>query len=85
MGAGAILVNPWNISDMAASMEDALSMSEAERTERHRHNFMHVTSHTAQAWADTFVRYGMGREDGMGGRVGGAAAERGWGGRLSVS
>lgn len=55
LGAGAILVNPWNISDMAASMEDALNMSEEERTERHRHNFMHVTSHTAQAWADTFV------------------------------
>lgn len=49
-------MNPWNVSDMSASMEDALNMSEAERTERHRHNFMHVTTHTAQAWADTFVR-----------------------------
>ncbi|CAM6105282.1 unnamed protein product [Calypogeia fissa] len=55
LGAGAILVNPWNVSDVAMSIEDALTMSEAERNERHRHNFMHVTTHTAQAWADTFV------------------------------
>eukprot|EP00271_Cylindrocystis_brebissonii_P011686 TRINITY_DN29599_c0_g1_i1.p1 TRINITY_DN29599_c0_g1~~TRINITY_DN29599_c0_g1_i1.p1 ORF type:complete len:1058 (+),score=166.06 TRINITY_DN29599_c0_g1_i1:961-4134(+) len=55
LGAGAILVNPWNVTDMAASIEEALSMNEEERTERHRHNFMHVRSHTAQAWADTFV------------------------------
>lgn len=55
LGAGAILVNPWNVSDVAMSIEDALTMSESERKERHRHNFMHVTTHTAQAWADTFV------------------------------
>jgi trehalose 6-phosphate synthase/phosphatase len=55
LGAGAILVNPWNVSDVAASIEDALTMSEAERAERHKHNFQHVTVHTAQAWADTFV------------------------------
>ena len=28
LGAGAILVNPWNITDMAAAIEDALTMSE---------------------------------------------------------
>eukprot|EP00898_Chlorokybus_atmophyticus_P003806 jgi/Chlat1/4426/Chrsp29S04392 len=55
LGAGALLVNPWNIGDMANAMEDALNMSEGERRERHRHNFLHVTTHTAQAWADTFV------------------------------
>ncbi|KAJ7551871.1 hypothetical protein O6H91_06G033100 [Diphasiastrum complanatum] len=55
LGAGAILINPWNISEVAASIEDALTMKEVERKERHRHNFMHVTTHTAQVWADTFV------------------------------
>ena len=55
LGAGAILVNPWNVRDMAAAIEDALTMSEQERRERHRQNFFHVTIHTAQAWADTFV------------------------------
>ena len=28
LGAGAILVNPWNITDMAAAIEDALTMSD---------------------------------------------------------
>ncbi|KAI5077540.1 hypothetical protein GOP47_0007364 [Adiantum capillus-veneris] len=55
LGAGAILVNPWNISDVAAAMKDALDMSEADREECHCHNFEHVTTHTAQVWADTFV------------------------------
>eukprot|EP00240_Pyramimonas_obovata_P000164 CAMPEP_0118931200 /NCGR_PEP_ID=MMETSP1169-20130426/7621_1 /TAXON_ID=36882 /ORGANISM="Pyramimonas obovata, Strain CCMP722" /LENGTH=1226 /DNA_ID=CAMNT_0006873671 /DNA_START=433 /DNA_END=4113 /DNA_ORIENTATION=- len=55
LGAGAILVNPWNVSDLAAAIEEALTMGDAERRERHRQNFMHVTVHTSQAWADTFV------------------------------
>jgi len=55
LGAGALLVNPWNVNDMAAALEDALTMPEAERRERQRQNFTHITMHTAQAWADTFV------------------------------
>lgn len=31
LGAGAILVNPWNITDMAAAIEDALTMSDQAR------------------------------------------------------
>ncbi|KAH8494223.1 hypothetical protein H0E87_020842 [Populus deltoides] len=30
-------------------------MSPEEREKRHRHNFVHVTTHTAQEWAETFV------------------------------
>ncbi|KAI5073451.1 hypothetical protein GOP47_0011464 [Adiantum capillus-veneris] len=55
LGAGAILVNPWNISDVAVAIKDALDMPETDREECHRHNFEHVTTHTAQVWADTFV------------------------------
>ncbi|MEW5311818.1 MAG: hypothetical protein WDW38_003503 [Sanguina aurantia] len=55
LGAGAVLVNPWNITDMAQAIEDSLSMSEEERRERHRQNYMHVQTHTAQNWADTFI------------------------------
>ncbi|KAH7860604.1 hypothetical protein Vadar_015456 [Vaccinium darrowii] len=55
LGAGAILVNPWNITEVAASIEQALTMSAEEREKRHRHNFGHVTTHTAQEWAETFV------------------------------
>ncbi|WZZ34042.1 hypothetical protein YC2023_017443 [Brassica napus] len=55
LGAGAILVNPWNITEVAASIGQALNMSPDEREKRHRHNFHHVKTHTAQEWAETFV------------------------------
>lgn len=57
LGAGAILVNPWNITEVAASIKQALNMSAEDREKRHRHNFTHVTTHTAQEWAETFVRF----------------------------
>ncbi|KAJ1263682.1 hypothetical protein BS78_09G204700 [Paspalum vaginatum] len=55
LGAGAILVNPWNITEVADSICHALSMQSVEREKRHRHNYAHVTNHTAQDWAETFV------------------------------
>ncbi|KAK3006405.1 hypothetical protein RJ639_015546, partial [Escallonia herrerae] len=55
LGAGAILVNPWNITEVAASIGYALNMPADEREKRHHHNFMHVTTHTSQEWAETFV------------------------------
>lgn len=55
LGAGAILVNPWNISEVAVAIGIAMNMPVEEREERHRHNFEHVTTHTAQVWAETFV------------------------------
>ncbi|XP_016471883.2 alpha,alpha-trehalose-phosphate synthase [UDP-forming] 1 isoform X1 [Nicotiana tabacum] len=55
LGAGAILVNPWNVTELASSIVYALTMSAHEREKRHHHNFMHVTTHTSQEWAETFV------------------------------
>ncbi|KAF8025967.1 hypothetical protein BT93_F2715 [Corymbia citriodora subsp. variegata] len=55
LGAGAILVNPWNITEVAASIAQALNMPAEEREKRHQHNFKHVTHHTAQEWAEMFV------------------------------
>ncbi|KAL0406702.1 UNVERIFIED_CONTAM: Alpha,alpha-trehalose-phosphate synthase [UDP-forming] 1 [Sesamum latifolium] len=55
LGAGAILVNPWNITEVAAAIDQALNMSHEEREKRHWHNFEHVTTHTAQQWAEFFV------------------------------
>ncbi|KAG6573337.1 Alpha,alpha-trehalose-phosphate synthase [UDP-forming] 1 [Cucurbita argyrosperma subsp. argyrosperma] len=55
LGAGAVLVNPWNITEVAASIGYALNMEADERERRHLHNFMHVTTHTSQEWAATFV------------------------------
>lgn len=50
-------MNPWNITEVAAAIGQALDMSAEEREKRHRHNFSHVTTHTAQEWAETFVRF----------------------------
>ncbi|KAJ4981301.1 hypothetical protein NE237_032138 [Protea cynaroides] len=55
LGAGALLVNPWNVTEVAKAIGLALDMSAEEREKRHRHNFLHVTTHTAQDWAETFV------------------------------
>ncbi|XP_020581584.1 alpha,alpha-trehalose-phosphate synthase [UDP-forming] 1 [Phalaenopsis equestris] len=55
LGAGALLVNPWNITEVADSIAKALNMTPDEREKRHRHNYAHVTTHTAQEWAETFV------------------------------
>ncbi|KAL6567335.1 Trehalose-6-P synthase/phosphatase complex synthase subunit [Orobanche gracilis] len=55
LGAGAILVNPWNVTEVASSIGYALTMPADEREKRHQHNFTHVTTHTSQEWAETFV------------------------------
>ncbi|KAJ6801721.1 alpha,alpha-trehalose-phosphate synthase [UDP-forming] 1 [Iris pallida] len=55
LGAGALLVNPWNITEVANSIASALNMPADEREKRFRHNYAHVTTHTAQDWAETFV------------------------------
>ncbi|VFQ79157.1 unnamed protein product [Cuscuta campestris] len=55
LGAGAILVNPWNVTEVAASIKQAFEMSAEEREKRHLHNYTHVTTHTSQEWAETFV------------------------------
>ena len=55
LGAGSILVNPWNVTEVAEAIDDALTMPDVERRERHKFNFSHVEVHTSQAWADTFI------------------------------
>ncbi|KAI3800783.1 hypothetical protein L1987_28879 [Smallanthus sonchifolius] len=55
LGAGALLVNPWYVTEVASSIAYALNMSSDEREKRHHHNYMHVTTHTSQEWAETFV------------------------------
>ena len=55
LGAGAILVNPWNVNDLALGIARALQMTEEERLERHQHNFHHICVHTSQAWAENYL------------------------------
>ena len=55
LGAGALQVNPWNISEVADAIHKALTMDERERKERTDYSFNHVMTHTAKAWAKEFV------------------------------
>ncbi|QDZ24229.1 alpha,alpha-trehalose-phosphate synthase [Chloropicon primus] len=55
LGAGAILSNPYNVNELSNAIAYALKMSDGERQQRHRQNFMHVKVHTAQAWGETFI------------------------------
>ncbi|KAL3849370.1 hypothetical protein ACJIZ3_011252 [Penstemon smallii] len=41
LGAGAVLVNPWNITEVASAIGQALNMPAEEREKRHRPNFEH--------------------------------------------
>lgn len=52
-------MNPWNITEVASSIRDALEMPAEEREKRHNHNFTHVTTHTSQEWAETFIRLAL--------------------------
>uniref|UniRef100_A0ACD5TY49 Uncharacterized protein n=1 Tax=Avena sativa TaxID=4498 RepID=A0ACD5TY49_AVESA len=55
LGAGAIVVNPWNVEEVAKSIKDALAMSADKREEWHKHNYKLVSAHSAQGWAEDYV------------------------------
>ena len=55
LGAGSLLVNPWNVNELSQAIGEALRMSEEERRDRYATNAHHVKTYTAQVWADTFV------------------------------
>lgn len=56
LGAGAIRVNPWDISQLAVALKDALDLNVDERIELHNYALRYVTEHTAQRWAETFSK-----------------------------
>ncbi|KAL8140508.1 hypothetical protein V2J09_006529 [Rumex salicifolius] len=55
LGAGAILVNPWNIMEVANAISYAFNMPADEREKRHQYNYNYVMSHTSQEWAEISV------------------------------
>ncbi|KAI8365650.1 glycosyltransferase family 20-domain-containing protein [Choanephora cucurbitarum] len=52
----AILVNPYDYADVARSINGALTMSVEEKVTRHEKLYHHVTSHTADFWAHSFIK-----------------------------
>ncbi|KDQ58349.1 glycosyltransferase family 20 protein [Jaapia argillacea MUCL 33604] len=52
----ALLVNPWNLGDVAAAMNSALVMPVEERERRHNTLHQIVTTHTSHTWAAILVK-----------------------------
>ncbi|CAJ0759091.1 4073_t:CDS:10 [Entrophospora sp. SA101] len=50
-----IMVNPWDYTGVANAINDALNLSPEGKKERHMQLYKHVTTHTAQFWANSFV------------------------------
>ena len=51
----AIVVNPWNFKEVSNALYSALKMAPAERKKTHKVLYRHVTTHTVQAWTETFL------------------------------
>lgn len=56
VGAGALLINPWNIKASAAAIKRSLEMPIEERKKRHWLMFNYLETHSPQQWADMFLR-----------------------------
>ncbi|CAH0481879.1 unnamed protein product [Peronospora belbahrii] len=54
--SGAIVVNPWNTEDVALSIHQALSMCRTEREIRQQKLYRYVSSNTASAWGEQFLK-----------------------------
>ena len=51
----AIRVNPWDISEVADAIHEALTMSEDEKTSRWKELSDHVRANSAQNYVETFL------------------------------
>jgi len=52
----ALLVNPWNLGEVAAAINRGLLMSQAEKEVRHARLYKVVTTHTSHTWAAVLVK-----------------------------
>lgn len=52
----AIHINPWDLSDVAKQINNALTMSSEKRLAMQSHLYHHVTTHNVQGWSTKFLR-----------------------------
>lgn len=52
----AIHINPWDLSDVAKQINNALTMSEEKRLAMQSHLYHHVTTNNVQGWSTKFLR-----------------------------
>ncbi|KAJ7785336.1 trehalose 6-phosphate phosphatase [Mycena maculata] len=57
----ALIVNPWNLGDVAAAINQGLLMGEAEKLARHEMLYKVVTTHTSHTWAAVLVKMLLGQ------------------------
>lgn len=53
---GSIIVNPWNIDELADSIHEAVSMPHDARRANHQNLHRYVTKYTAAYWGTNFVK-----------------------------
>lgn len=54
--SGAIRVNPWNVEATAEGMNEAISMSDAEKQLRHEKHYKYVSTHDVAYWSKSFFQ-----------------------------
>ncbi|KAG1346538.1 Alpha,alpha-trehalose-phosphate synthase [UDP-forming] 5 [Cocos nucifera] len=54
--SGAIRVNPWNIESTAEAMNEAVSLSDAEKQLRHEKHYRYVSTHDVAYWSRSFLQ-----------------------------
>ncbi|KAJ7255827.1 trehalose 6-phosphate phosphatase [Mycena haematopus] len=57
----ALMVNPWNLGDVAAAINEGLLMSAPEKQARHAALHKVVTTHTSHTWAAVLVKMLLGQ------------------------
>ncbi|KIM37046.1 glycosyltransferase family 20 protein [Hebeloma cylindrosporum] len=57
----ALLVNPWNLGDVAAAINKGLLMDPEEKAARHEKLYKVVTTHTSHTWAAVLVKMILGQ------------------------
>ncbi|KAG6897969.1 hypothetical protein C0993_007209 [Termitomyces sp. T159_Od127] len=62
----ALLVNPWNLGDVAAAINRGLLMSPEEKARRQAKLYKVVTTHTSHSWGALLVKMLLGQVDGKG-------------------
>ncbi|KAG7591950.1 Alpha-alpha-trehalose-phosphate synthase [Arabidopsis thaliana x Arabidopsis arenosa] len=55
LGVGALLVNPWDVTEVSSAIKEALNMPAEERETRHKFNFQYVYTHSAKKWGSDFM------------------------------
>uniref|UniRef100_A0A2U9N7Y5 Alpha,alpha-trehalose-phosphate synthase [UDP-forming] n=1 Tax=Pichia kudriavzevii TaxID=4909 RepID=A0A2U9N7Y5_PICKU len=53
---GAVIVNPWNIEELAEAIHEGLTISEEKKAGNFRNMFRYISKYTASYWGENFVK-----------------------------